>query len=188
MLFGIFFFLPVVREESGPYSDPQHPYFYEEEDVWMAPGFINQFYEASWIPSSVVFPLGHATNQEMNMFILQVPDYWKTYVHEIDREREIWLNSFYKSPLRIPMPAELEHWWEKGITPLSLFLSHTHTHTHNGNFTSHSGFRLARGLHMICKPIRLLHFSCTRTFSFCYSVSGIISRFLLLFISFSFFS
>lgn len=35
----------VVREERGPYSDPQHPYFYEEEDVWMAPGFINQFYE-----------------------------------------------------------------------------------------------------------------------------------------------
>jgi hypothetical protein len=36
----------VVREERGPYSDPQHPYFYEE-DVWMAPGFINQFYEVS---------------------------------------------------------------------------------------------------------------------------------------------
>lgn len=35
----------VVREKRGPYSDPQHPYFYEEEDVWMAPGFINQFYE-----------------------------------------------------------------------------------------------------------------------------------------------
>ena len=35
----------MVREERGPYSDPQHPYFYEEEDVWMAPGFINQFYE-----------------------------------------------------------------------------------------------------------------------------------------------
>ncbi|TXG73695.1 hypothetical protein EZV62_002274 [Acer yangbiense] len=73
----------MVREARGPYSDPQHPYFYEEEDVWMAPGFINQFYE--------------------------VPDFWKTYVHEIDQEREIWLNSFYRSPFRIPMPAELEY-------------------------------------------------------------------------------
>ncbi|XP_061345393.1 protein TIC 100 [Gastrolobium bilobum] len=77
----------MVREERGPYSDPQHPYFYEEEDVWMAPGFINQFYE--------------------------VPDYWKTYVHEVDEEREMWLNSFYKAPLRLPMPAELEYWWSK---------------------------------------------------------------------------
>ncbi|KAK4255203.1 hypothetical protein QN277_008228 [Acacia crassicarpa] len=77
----------MVREERGPYSDPQHAYFYEEEDVWMAPGFINQFYE--------------------------VPDYWKTYVHEVDQEREMWLNSFYKAPLRIPMPAELEYWWSK---------------------------------------------------------------------------
>uniref|UniRef100_A0A2N9GD04 MORN repeat-containing protein n=1 Tax=Fagus sylvatica TaxID=28930 RepID=A0A2N9GD04_FAGSY len=78
----------MVREQRGPYSDPQHPYFYEEEDVWMAPGFINQFYE--------------------------VPDYWKTYVHEVDEEREMWLNSFYKAPLRLPMPAELEYWWSKG--------------------------------------------------------------------------
>ena len=39
----------VVREERGPYSDPQHPYLYEEDDVWMAPGFINQFYEVSWM-------------------------------------------------------------------------------------------------------------------------------------------
>ncbi|RVX20285.1 Protein TIC 100 [Vitis vinifera] len=85
----------VVREERGPYSDPQHPYFYEEEDVWMAPGFINQFYE--------------------------VPDYWKTYVSEVDQEREMWLNSFYKAPLRIPMPAELEHWWSKGINWRALF-------------------------------------------------------------------
>ncbi|EHA8588931.1 protein TIC [Cocos nucifera] len=77
----------MVREERGPYGDPQHPYFYEEEDVWMAPGFINQFYE--------------------------VPDYWKTYVEEVDQEREMWLNSFYKAPLRIPMPAELEYWWSK---------------------------------------------------------------------------
>lgn len=35
----------VVREKRGPYNDPQHAYFYEGEDVWMAPGFINQFYE-----------------------------------------------------------------------------------------------------------------------------------------------
>ncbi|CAH9148432.1 unnamed protein product [Cuscuta epithymum] len=75
----------MVREERGPYGDPQHPYFYEEDDVWMAPGFVNQFYE--------------------------VPDYWKMYVHEVDEERELWLNSFYKSPMRLPMPAELEHWW-----------------------------------------------------------------------------
>ncbi|KAM1309991.1 hypothetical protein ACFX13_006762 [Malus domestica] len=81
----------MVREEMGPYGDPQHPYFYEDDDVWMAPGFINQFYE--------------------------VPDYWKTYVHEVDEEREMWLNSFYKAPLRIPMPAELEYWWSKDETP-----------------------------------------------------------------------
>ncbi|XP_052201679.1 protein TIC 100 [Diospyros lotus] len=81
----------MVREERGPYSDPQHPYFYEEEDVWMAPGFINQFYE--------------------------VPDYWKTYVHDVDQEREMWLNSFYKAPLRLPMPAELEYWWSKDEKP-----------------------------------------------------------------------
>ncbi|KAG2371481.1 Protein TIC 100 [Vigna angularis] len=77
----------MVREERGPYTDPQHPYFYEEDDVWMAPGFINQFYE--------------------------VPDYWKVYVKEVDEEREMWLNSFYRAPLRLPMPAELEHWWSK---------------------------------------------------------------------------
>ncbi|XVF69096.1 hypothetical protein PTKIN_Ptkin11bG0053000 [Pterospermum kingtungense] len=81
----------MVREERGPYSDPQHPYLYEDDDVWMAPGFINQFYE--------------------------VPDYWKTYVHEVDQEREMWLNSFYKAPLRLPMPAELEYWWSKDETP-----------------------------------------------------------------------
>ncbi|KAL8477061.1 hypothetical protein ACS0TY_029395 [Phlomoides rotata] len=81
----------MVREDRGPYSDPQHPYLYEEEDVWMAPGFINQFYE--------------------------VPDYWKMYVHEVDQEREMWLNSFYRAPLRLPMPAELEYWWENEETP-----------------------------------------------------------------------
>ncbi|XP_020253284.1 protein TIC 100 [Asparagus officinalis] len=81
----------MIREERGPYGDPQHPYFYEEDDVWMAPGFVSQFYE--------------------------VPDYWKTYVQEVDQEREMWLNSFYKAPLRIPMPAELEYWWSKDDGP-----------------------------------------------------------------------
>lgn len=47
MIIELLFAFIVVREERGPYSDPQHPYFYEEEDVWMAPGFINQFYEVS---------------------------------------------------------------------------------------------------------------------------------------------
>lgn len=46
-LFLFAFACAVVREERGPYNDPQHPYFYEEDDVWMAPGFINQFYEVS---------------------------------------------------------------------------------------------------------------------------------------------
>lgn len=45
----------------------------------------------------------------------QVPDDWKAYVHEVDEEREGWLNSFYRSPLRIPMPAELEYWWSQGM-------------------------------------------------------------------------
>ncbi|CAH8386035.1 unnamed protein product [Eruca vesicaria subsp. sativa] len=88
----------MVREERGPYGDPQHAYFYEEEDVWMAPGFINQFYE--------------------------VPEYWETYVEEVDQEREMWLNSFYKAPLRIPMPAELEHWWQNvEVTPEFVLLN-----------------------------------------------------------------
>ncbi|KDP34372.1 hypothetical protein JCGZ_11255 [Jatropha curcas] len=87
----------MVREERGPYSDPQHPYFYEEEDVWMAPGFINQFYE--------------------------VPDLWKRYVHDVDQEREMWLNSFYKAPLRLPMPAELEYWWSKDEDPEFVILN-----------------------------------------------------------------
>ncbi|KAM7496866.1 hypothetical protein LguiA_021280 [Lonicera macranthoides] len=81
----------MVREKWGPYSDPQHHYFYEEEDVWMAPGFINQFYE--------------------------VPDFWKTYVQDVDEEREMWLNSFYRSPLRLPMPPELSYWWENEEQP-----------------------------------------------------------------------
>lgn len=48
-------------------------------------------------------------------FYWQVPDYWKTYVGEVDQEREMWLNSFYKAPLRLPMPAELEYWWSQGM-------------------------------------------------------------------------
>ncbi|CAN8252593.1 unnamed protein product [Cochlearia groenlandica] len=88
----------MVREERGPYGDPQHAYFYEEDDVWMAPGFINQFYE--------------------------VPEYWETYVDEVDQERQMWLNSFYKAPLRLPMPAELEHWWENvEVTPEFVLLN-----------------------------------------------------------------
>ncbi|GKD99215.1 hypothetical protein Tco_1387199, partial [Tanacetum coccineum] len=86
-----------VREERGPYSDPQHPYLYEGEDVWMAPGFINQFCE--------------------------VPDYWKAYIEDVDEERKMWINSFYKAPLRLPMPAELEYWWEKDESPEFVLLN-----------------------------------------------------------------
>jgi hypothetical protein len=78
----------MVRERKGPYTDPQHPYMYEEEDVWMAPGFINQYYK--------------------------VPELWERYAKEVDAEQEMWLNSFIKSPLVIPMPPELEYAWGKG--------------------------------------------------------------------------
>lgn len=45
-------------------------------------------------------------------------------MHDVDEEREMWLNSFYKAPLRLPMPAELEHWWSKGMILLViLYLS-----------------------------------------------------------------
>ncbi|CAK9869094.1 unnamed protein product [Sphagnum jensenii] len=77
----------MVRERKGPYTDPQHPYMYEEEDVWMAPGFINQYYK--------------------------VPELWERYANEVDAEQEMWLNSFIKSPLVIPMPPELEYAWGK---------------------------------------------------------------------------
>ncbi|XP_023753045.1 protein TIC 100 [Lactuca sativa] len=87
----------MVREQRGPYSDPQHPYLYEGDDVWMAPGFINQFYE--------------------------VPDYWKVYMEDVDEERQMWINSFYKAPLRLPMPAELEYWWEKDESPEFILLN-----------------------------------------------------------------
>ncbi|CAM6083834.1 unnamed protein product [Calypogeia fissa] len=75
----------MVREYKGPYTDPSHPYMYEAEDLWMAPGFINAFYE--------------------------VPEEWRRYVEEVDEEQELWLNSFIKSPFRIPMPPELEYQW-----------------------------------------------------------------------------
>ncbi|XP_076910420.1 protein TIC 100-like [Bidens hawaiensis] len=87
----------MVREERGPYSDPQHPYFYEGEDMWMAPGFINQFFE--------------------------VPDYWKVYMEDVDEERQMWINSFYKAPLRLPMPAELSYWWENDHSPEFILLN-----------------------------------------------------------------
>ncbi|KAJ0660796.1 hypothetical protein HanOQP8_Chr14g0541691 [Helianthus annuus] len=87
----------MVREERGPYSDPQHPYLYEGEDMWMAPGFINQFFE--------------------------VPDYWKAYMEDVDEERQMWINSFYKAPLRLPMPAELEYWWENESAPEFILLN-----------------------------------------------------------------
>jgi hypothetical protein len=35
----------------------------------------------------------------MNIILWQVPDNWKTYIQEVDQEREMWLNSIYKAPL-----------------------------------------------------------------------------------------
>lgn len=63
----------------------------------------------------------------MEIILLQVPDYWKTYVHEVDQEREMWLNSFYKAPLRLPMPAELEHWWSNGILFFQFLCKQVHS-------------------------------------------------------------
>ncbi|KAI5080055.1 hypothetical protein GOP47_0005534 [Adiantum capillus-veneris] len=77
----------MVRQVKGPFTDPSHPYMYEEEDLWMAPGFINAYYE--------------------------VPEDWKVYVEELDGEREMWLNSFYKAPFVVPMPPELEYLWSQ---------------------------------------------------------------------------
>ena len=45
----------------------------------------------------------------------QVPELWERYVEEVDKEQEMWLNSFTVSPFRIPMPPELEYLWGKGI-------------------------------------------------------------------------
>jgi len=43
-----------------------------------------------------------------------VPELWERYAKEVDAEQEMWLNSFIKSPLVIPMPPELEYAWGKG--------------------------------------------------------------------------
>ena len=48
----------------------------------------------------------------------QVPAEWKRYVEDLDKEREMWLNSFTKTPFTIPMPPELEYWWSHGKTPM----------------------------------------------------------------------
>eukprot|EP00250_Pteridium_aquilinum_P015613 c22673_g4_i2 orf=824-3472(-) len=77
----------MVRQVKGPFTDPSHPYMYEEEDLWMAPGFINAYYE--------------------------VPEDWRVYVEDLDNEREMWLNSFMKAPFVIPMPPELEYMWSQ---------------------------------------------------------------------------
>lgn len=63
---------------------------------------------------------------DIDKYYGQAPNYWKTYVEEVDQEREMWLNSFYKAPLRLPMPAELEYWWEKGIS-FFLYICHCHS-------------------------------------------------------------
>ncbi|KAG6521640.1 hypothetical protein ZIOFF_018765 [Zingiber officinale] len=52
-------------------------------------------------------------DDELHQSPPQVPNYWKTYVEEVYQKRGMWLNSFCKAPLRLPMPAELEYWWEK---------------------------------------------------------------------------
>jgi hypothetical protein len=44
----------------------------------------------------------------------QVPPEWKLFVEDLDKEREMWLNSFTKTPFTIPMPPELEYWWSEG--------------------------------------------------------------------------
>ena len=36
--------MAVVREIWGPYTDPSHPYHFDDDDMWMAPGFINEFH------------------------------------------------------------------------------------------------------------------------------------------------
>ena len=42
----------------------------------------------------------------------QVPEEWQAYVEDVDAERQMWLNSFYKAPLRLPSPAELSYIWD----------------------------------------------------------------------------
>ncbi|CAI5975031.1 unnamed protein product [Closterium sp. NIES-65] len=77
----------VVREVKGPYNEPSHPYLYDEDDMWQAPGFIHEF---------------HA-----------VPAVWRKYADEVDGERQLWLNSFKKAPLRLPSPSELSYLWDQ---------------------------------------------------------------------------
>ena len=36
--------MAVVREIWGPDTDPSHPYHFDDDDMWMAPGFINEFH------------------------------------------------------------------------------------------------------------------------------------------------
>ncbi|CAI5963581.1 unnamed protein product [Closterium sp. NIES-64] len=77
----------MVREVKGPYNEPSHPYLYDEDDMWQAPGFIHEF---------------HA-----------VPAVWRKYADEVDGERQLWLNSFKKAPLRLPSPSELSYLWDQ---------------------------------------------------------------------------
>ncbi|CAI5472354.1 unnamed protein product [Closterium sp. Yama58-4] len=77
----------MVREVKGPYNEPSHPYLYDEDDMWQAPGFIHEF---------------HA-----------VPPVWRQYAEEVDGERQLWLNSFKKAPLRLPSPSELSYLWDQ---------------------------------------------------------------------------
>ncbi len=55
-----------------------------------------------------------STNAFLGTFWVQVPELWERYAKEVDAEQEMWLNSFIKSPLVIPMPPELEYAWGKG--------------------------------------------------------------------------
>ncbi|GJP51767.1 hypothetical protein CLOM_g10910 [Closterium sp. NIES-68] len=77
----------MVREVKGPYNEPSHPYLYDDDDMWQAPGFIHEFHE--------------------------VPPVWKRYAEEVDGERQLWLNSFKKAPLRLPSPSELSYLWDQ---------------------------------------------------------------------------
>ncbi|CAI5513349.1 unnamed protein product [Closterium sp. Naga37s-1] len=77
----------MVREVKGPYNEPSHPYLYDEDDMWQVPGFIHEFHD--------------------------VPAVWRKYADEVDGERQLWLNSFKKAPLRLPSPSELSYLWDQ---------------------------------------------------------------------------
>ncbi|CAI5471689.1 unnamed protein product [Closterium sp. Yama58-4] len=77
----------MVREVKGPYNEPSHPYLYDDDDMWQAPGFIHEFHD--------------------------VPAVWRKYAEEVDGERQLWLNSFKKAPLRLPSPSELSYLWDQ---------------------------------------------------------------------------